>query len=266
MENDAFIEKFYDYQRTGNKINDLDPLSKLNIFLVLGLTCFLVDNYVYSLTLCVLCYPISILVGKLKYFNRIFSKLIIILFLFVIVVRQLSVPGSTVIFSIFGWKWTWEALVNGMSIGGKLLAFSGVIVLFFATTPMRDLMYSLEQKGVSHTTTYVILSSFQTIIDLKASSQAILESQKARGIETEGNVLHRIKAFLPIISPLLLGAIASTEEKTIAMDARAFSAKVKHSSLRELKPVPGGEKVITVIFDVYFVAAIVYKVYMVVAR
>jgi energy-coupling factor transport system permease protein len=261
MDNDAFIEKFNHYQLTGNWFKDLNPINKLNILLVIGLSCFVVDNYIYGLVICVLCYVLAFAMHEVKYFNRIFSKLIIILFLFVIVVRQLSVPGNIVIFSIFGWKWTWEALENGLNIGGKLLAFSGTIVLFFAATPMRDLMYSFEQKGVSHSVSYVMLSSFQTIVDLKASAQVILESQKSRGIETEGSAIHRIKAFLPIISPLLLGAISSTEEKTIAMDARAFSAKTQHTFLRELRPVPTGEKVFTVMVDAYFVATIVFKVY-----
>ena len=122
-------------------------------------------------------------------------------------------------------------------------------------------MYSLEKKGASHEISYIVLASFQTIIDLKKNTSMIMESQKARGIETEGNIKNRIKAFFPILGPLVLGAISNTEEKAIAMDARAFSLKCNHTFLRELRPVPVYEKVIVILTDVFFLAIIGYKLY-----
>ncbi|MBQ1234961.1 MAG: energy-coupling factor transporter transmembrane protein EcfT [Oscillospiraceae bacterium] len=137
---------------------------------------------------------------------------------------------------------------------------SHYFVLF--TTQTRDLMYALEKKGMSHTVSYIMLASFQTIIDLKASTVTIMESQKARGIETEGSIMTRIKAFFPILAPLILGALSSTEEKTIAMDARAFSVECEHTFLRELKPVPAWEKALVTIVDLAFVALCVFKIVM----
>ena len=110
-----------------------------------------------------------------------------------------------------------------------------------------------------HTTSYIILASFQTIVDLKASVQTIFESQKARGIEVEGSLLTRAKAFFPVISPLMLGAIASAEEKSIAMDARAFSIDTPHTFLRELRVVPGWEKALNLAADLAFVAFCVWR-------
>ncbi len=54
-----------------------------------------------------------------------------------------------------------------------------------------------------------------------------MESQSARGIETEGNVLVRSKAFLPVLGPVILSSIAATEERTITMETRAFYAPAK---------------------------------------
>lgn len=249
-----FVQKFFSPQTTGNRFKDLDPLSKLNILLVLAFTALVMQNIAFSVGLCLFYYVLAVFIGELKYFNGLFSKLLVTIGIFIIIIRQLTVKGTTVLFSVFGWNWTLEGLLNGLQVGGVILGFSGAVILFYASTEMRDLMYALEQKGVSHATSYVILASFQTITDLRASVQTIFESQKARGIEVEGNLLTRAKAFFPVISPLLLGAMASAEEKSIAMDARAFSLETKHTFLRELRPVPGWEKAMVLVLDLGFAA------------
>jgi len=205
----------------------------------------------------------SFTIGLGKKFCSLFSALFVLAGVFTIIVRQFSAPGGDVMFTLFGWDFTVGALINGLNMSSALLGFSGPIILFFMATETRDLMYSLEQKGVSHSVSYIMLASFQTIIDLKASTTTIMESQKARGIETEGNILNRIKAFFPILAPLILGALSSTEEKTIAMDARAFSVECEHTFLRELKPVPAWEKTMVIIIDLAFVALCVTKIVMI---
>lgn len=107
---------------------------------------------------------------------------------------------------------------------------------------------------------FVILSSFQTITDLGQNAKVIMESQKARGIETEGNVLKRAAAYIPVMGPLVLNAISSTEEKSIAMDARAFSAPVSHTFLSELPPAGRREKGIVYLFDAAFIMLIIGRI------
>ena len=86
-----------------------------------------------------------------------------------------------------------------------------------------------------------------------------MDSQKARGIETDGNLIRRAKAYIPVMGPLVLNAITSVEEKSIAMDARAFSAPVEHSFLWDL-PKPGmTEKKLVVLVDAWFIATIVLE-------
>ena len=131
-----------------------------------------------------------------KQFMKPFSVIVLIFGFFTLVIRQFSVSGTTVLFELFGvLPVTKEALINGLNTASYLLGFSGAIVLFFVTTEMRDLMYALEKKGVSHEISYIVLASFQTIIDLKKNTDLIMESQKARGIETEGMSLTELKHF-----------------------------------------------------------------------
>ncbi len=255
-----FVQRFLTYQTYGNWFKDLNPLSKLNILLVLSFISLVAQNMIFSLCLCIGYYLLAAYIGEFKYFNGIYTKVVATILLFLIVLRQLTVHGDTVLFSIFGWKWTLEALLVALKLSGILLGFSGAVILFYAATPMRDLMYVLEQKGVPHTTSYIILASFTTITDLNSTVKTIFESQKARGIEVEGNLITRIKAFFPILSPLLLGAMSAAEEKSISMDARAFSFDTKHTFLRELRPTPQREKIFVIAVDVIFAAVCVFRI------
>lgn len=95
-----------------------------------------------------------------------------VLFIYLTIIRQLSVNGKQVLFSIFGWDWTVEGFQVAIDMTFSLIAFSGGILLFFYFTELRDFMYTLERK-VSHVTSYVVLSSMQTI-GLKKTSQTIM--------------------------------------------------------------------------------------------
>ena len=259
-EGSSFIESFRRYQQFDNWFLAFNPLSKLNILFVLGFSSMLINDWRYGFTLSILLCILAFAVNRGVKFLKPFSVIVLIFGFFTLVIRQFSVEGTTVLFTLFGiLPVTEEALVNGLNTASYLLGFSGAVILFFVTTEMRDLMYVLEQKGMSHEVSYIVLASFQTIIDLRKNAELIMESQKARGIETEGSVMNRIRAFFPILGPLVLGAISGTEEKSIAMDARAFSVKCKHTFLRELRPALAWEKILTAAADICFVLLVVYK-------
>ena len=58
-----------------------------------------------------------------------------------------------------------------------------------------------------------------------ATKDVIADAQRSRGMETEGNLLVRIKAFLPLISPVVMSALTATRERAIALEVRGFGAK-----------------------------------------
>ncbi len=263
-----FIDSFRRYQKTGNFWVDLNPLTKLQVCLAFALSALIMMDYRYGIPLCILCCVMAALAGKFKEFFSLFGRLCLIIIIFVTIVRQIGMRTGNVtpLINIFGWQWWKESFIAGWNTITFILGFSGSLLLFFSTTPMRDTMYALEQKGVSHETSYIMLASMQNIIDLKLAASTILDSQKSRGIETEGNVLIRAKAFFPTLGPLLLGAFTSSEEKLIAMDARAFSVHRKHTFLRELAPATSGQKLLTAAAWLLCAATLVYKLSPVVIR
>ena len=59
----------------------------------------------------------------------------------------------------------------------------------------------------------------------------IADAQRSRGMETEGNMLVRIKAFLPLISPVVMSSLINTRERAIALEVRGFGRKQKKTWL-----------------------------------
>ncbi len=51
----------------------------------------------------------------------------------------------------------------------------------------------------------------------------VTAAQRARGLDTQGSIRKRLRGVLPIVGPVVLGAIEEVEERTLALEARAFA-------------------------------------------
>jgi energy-coupling factor transport system permease protein len=51
----------------------------------------------------------------------------------------------------------------------------------------------------------------------------ISESQRARGLVTEGSLRARIRGLLPIVGPVIITSLTDVEERSLALESRAFS-------------------------------------------
>ena len=61
MDNRTFANQFLEPKRTGNFIKDLNPLSKLNIFLAFGLSALILGDYRYGFGLVVFMLVVAVL-------------------------------------------------------------------------------------------------------------------------------------------------------------------------------------------------------------
>lgn len=135
----------------------------------------------------------------------------------------------------------------------------GSLIWFFAVTTEKDFILSLEKQGMSPKASYVVLSTLQMVPILKKKSQTIMNAQKARGVETEGNILVRAKVFVPTIIPLVLSSIAGTEERALTLEARGFSSNIKPTHLYDIERKPE-DKTAMILITVVFIGAIAGRI------
>ncbi|MGB8648792.1 MAG: energy-coupling factor transporter transmembrane component T [Anaerolineae bacterium] len=153
-----------------------------------------------------------------------------------ILVQGLFYPGATqVLFTLGPVSFKQEGLQVALATAARilLLASSGLL-LFFSTHPA-DLMLALTQRGLPGALAYIVVTAIQLIPQMLARSAAIADAQRARGLETEGNLLRRISAVIPLLSPLIFSALADVDERAMALEARAFSSKRTKTSYKELR-------------------------------
>ena len=228
---DGFGDTFRLESTLGNWVRDRNPIAVLTVLTSLAVVAVGLPGLVAPISINVVFVLIAFIGGVGRSFSLTYLKLWVVVGVLLFVLRAALIKGEHVLFTLGPLSVTREGVVDGLRFATVVMAISGAIALFFALIPIKHLMLALELRGVSPHASYVILASFQAITDLGKAAKVVMEAQKARGIETEGSIAKRAKAFVPVLAPVFLSAMTATEERAIALDARAFNAGVAHSHL-----------------------------------
>ena len=142
----------------------------------------------------------------------------------VLVVNLFFYPaGREVLFQLGPIRATAEGLEFAIETLARIGAISGAVTLFYLTTPPSELVLDLERRGVAPRLAFVAISSVQTVPAMVERASSITAAQRARGLDTEGGLLNRLRGVLPLAGPVLLGSIAEIEERTMSLEARGFT-------------------------------------------
>lgn len=212
-------------------ITSLYPGTKFLAALFIGITAFIVPTYWYGFASFLVCILLAYLAGQGTPFVKTIRNTLLILVLFMFAIRVLFSGGSHVYWAWGNMSVTQESLDGALAIVAGVLALGSALLLFFRLTPVKDITAALENAGMPPSATYVVLSAIQMIPEMRKQSSTIMDAQKTRGVETEGKLMTRVKAFVPTLGPLVLSSIASTEERVITLESRAFTAKVPKTRL-----------------------------------
>lgn len=257
----AFIDRYRRPMSLGNPIRDANPLVMFAIIVLMAIMALVLPAVIGPAAICVACVVIAFFAGVgptyAKNYGRLFALIAGILF---IVRVGFATDTKNALWAWGPFAVTVRSIVDAAQFALAVAALCGVLTLFFAVTPTKHLMLALERVGVSPKASYVVLASFQAITDLGANSRTVMDAQKSRGIETEGSLLRRAGAFFPIITPVFLAAMSNTEERALALDARAFNAPGQHTHLVILPKVGAGQWVTLAVVVALTALAVVGKV------
>ena len=131
--------------------------------------------------------------------------------------------GETVLLRLGPITATAEGLRFALEILVRILAISGAVTLFYLTTKPSDLVLDLERRGVDPRVAFVANASVQTVPAMVERAAQITAAQRARGLDTEASPWRRVRGIVPIVGPVILGSISEVEERTMALEARAFT-------------------------------------------
>lgn len=241
-----------------SRIGKLYPTTKFMITFLVVIISIFTPGYVLQYIMFPVFLIISFMAGTTKQFLNAFFKsiFIIILFIFAMQVFIITNEDQTPIWGFI--HFSQAGLATSLSMTSKITAIASAIMTFFETTKVKDITYALEHTGTPRKVTFLISSTIQLIPQMSSLSKTITDAQKSRGIETEGGLMTRIKAFVPMLGPLVLSSIQQTEERVLALESRAFSAKGKKTSIYVLNKT-GLDLVLEIASVIFLIGYVVWR-------
>lgn len=174
--------------------------------------------------------------------GRIVSKVFpLIAFSFTIIAAVFLIQGlfnqgnQNVLFVLGPLKFYREGLAYAAGIGLNILNMLLAFAVFVLSTRPADLVEDLERLGFSPRFGYMIISVFQIIPQMAGTMNTIMDAQRSRGMETEGNLFVRARAFIPLIVPVVNSSLINTRERAIALEVRGFGSGAKKTFLTDRK-------------------------------
>lgn len=117
-----------------------------------------------------------------------------------------------------------EGLLTAWGIGTRVLVMMSALAILFMTTHPSRLLENLAQKGLHPFLCYIVLAALTLIPRLRQRGFSIIDAQRSRGLDTQGNLRARIRALPPLVIPLLYSILADAEMRAAALEVRAFRA------------------------------------------
>jgi energy-coupling factor transport system permease protein len=107
---------------------------------------------------------------------------------------------------------------------------------FFMTTSADDLGLAMEQAHIPYVISFTFTTAVRFVPTMAVDAQTVVDAQRSRGLELDkGNLLKRIRNYIPILIPLIISAVRRSVELAEALESRAFDANRKRTSIATLK-------------------------------
>lgn len=210
-------------------IHRLDPRIKFLYVCVIFLIAVVYTELIPQILLFLLQIP-TVFVGKI---SRQWIKSMrgaIFLAVFILVSTLLSQ------YLYYGQNLTISDYEYAISMSIRFIVLVESFSIFFLTTSPDHLGLALEQTGVPYQFCFAFTTAVRFVPVLADEVQIIIDAQKSRGMELEkGNLLKRIRNYIPILIPLIVNAVRRSLDLAEAMESRAWGSVKKRSNYYILK-------------------------------
>lgn len=210
----------------------LNPTTKLVVAFMSALIAFGVRGWTAPLIVLGMMVFIAAWAGLGRGFRPYFIVLTPLV-LSIMVINTFLYPGAQdVLFSVGPFDATAEGLTAASQAALRVIAFAASVGVFALTTRTDELVDDLERRGLGRRASFVISAAIGTVPRMAERAKEIIDAQRARGLDTEGSIPARLRSLVPLAGPLVLGALTDVEQRTMALEARAFAAPGKRTPLR----------------------------------
>lgn len=232
------------YYQTDSILHRMDPRTKLVGTFIFIISIFIKKNiFVFTLATIFLIATIALSKVPVKFIFR-GMKPILAMLIFTVVLNLFMYGGDTVL-----WQWkfikiTKEGLINAGYMGARIaLLVIGASIMTLTTKPtnltdgLEHLLHPLVHIKVPvHEVAMMMSIALRFIPILMDETDKIMKAQLARGADFEnGNVIKRIKSYIPIMIPLFISSFRRAGDMAMAMEARCYKGGSGRTKMKPLK-------------------------------
>jgi len=150
------------------------------------------------------------------------------------------------------------SILTSLVLAVRFVAIVGSTSIFFLTTSPDELEYVMKWFRLPQDVVFAFVTAVRFVPVLMMDAIQIMDAQKSRGLELErGTFIERIKKLIPILIPLVVTAVIRSSELAEAMEARAYGAVKKPTSLYTLT-LRRRDKMVGILSVAIFTALLLY--------
>ncbi len=168
-------------------------------------------------------------------------KPIVVIVILTALLNVFMTPGETVLFSKGIFTVTLEGVYMAVKMTVRIiLLITASSLLTLTTTPtvltggLELLLNPLKKIGIPIQIFVMMMSiALRFIPTLLEETDKIIKAQMSRGADFEsGSPVKRVKAMIPILIPLFIGAFRRADELAVAMECRCYNCDAERTSYR----------------------------------
>ena len=225
-------------------IHRLDPRTKLLVLIVYIVALFVAKTWVsYLVCLAFLALCIAISTISLKSIFRGLKPLVFIL-VFTGVLNIFLTDGETVLVKWWIITITLEGVVRAVYMIVRIMMLvSATFLLTYTTSPisltdgLESLLSPLKKLHFPvHELAMMMCIALRFIPTLIEETDKIMSAQRSRGADFEsGKLMERVRALIPILVPLFIGAFRRADELATAMECRCYHGGEGRTKMKLLR-------------------------------
>jgi energy-coupling factor transport system permease protein len=129
----------------------------------------------------------------------------------------------------------WESLLYGIGVALRIDATIVAGMIFLSTTRNEEIATGLVRMGLPYRFAFAVSTALRLVPTIAATGSTISQAQRSRGLDLEsGNIFQRIRKNTPLLIPVFVSTIRSTNVFSMALESKGFGASAKRTYLLDL--------------------------------
>jgi len=205
-------------------LHSLDPRVKFIMSLCIFILGIMFSDALSLITMFIIVFLILKIGGKIPIKTMyVYLKPILPLIIIMLLMWPFFKRSGDVLFEYWKIKFTDEGVLMGIAMSFRILTMISATFLLLTTTQQKDIISALIQMKLPYEYGLTLVIALRYVPTLAGMAQTIMDAQRSRGLELDkGSLFERIRKYVPILAPLIVGAIRMAQELAIAIDSRGF--------------------------------------------